>query len=49
MLENDWKIKTDYSQLIKSVNPGRSSTNLYQNLNVTNDQIFRQLLTNRLL
>ena len=49
MFENGWKIKTDYAQLVKSVNPSRSSSNLYQNLNVTNVQMFRQILTNQLL
>ena len=49
MFENHWKIKTDYSQLVKSVNPSRPSTNFNQNVNVTNVQIFRQILSNRLL
>ena len=45
MFENDQKIKTDYPQLVKSVNPSRSSSNFYQNLNVTNVQMFHQILT----
>ena len=49
MFQNHWKIKTDYPQLVKSVNLSRSSSNLYQNVNVTNAQMFRQILTSRLL
>ena len=49
MFKNHWKIKTDYSQLVKSVNPSRPSTNFYQNVNVTNVQMFRQILNNRLI
>ena len=48
MFENDWKMKTDYPQLVKSVNLSRLSSDFYQDLNVTNVQIFRQILTNRL-
>ena len=49
MFENEWEMKTDYPQLVKSVNPSRSSNNFYQNLNITNVQIFRQILTNQII
>ena len=50
MFKNNWKIKTDYLQLVKLVTPIRSSSsNFYQNLNITNVQMFHQILTNGLL
>ena len=48
MFENDWKVKTDCLQLVKSVIPSGSNSNFYQNLNVANVQMFRQFLTIRL-
>ena len=46
MFEDDWKIKIDYLQWVKLVNPSRSSSNFHQKLNIINVQMFHQILTN---